>query len=30
VRPSEWFRSMGRPGQFCRDVMALAVPVSQE
>jgi MoaA/NifB/PqqE/SkfB family radical SAM enzyme len=30
VRPSEWFRSMGRPGQFCRDVMALAVPALQE
>ncbi|HPC42650.1 MAG TPA: radical SAM protein [Spirochaetota bacterium] len=24
ARPSEWFRSMGRPGQFCRDVMSLA------
>ncbi len=26
MRPSEWFRSMGRPGQFCRDVLSLAVP----
>jgi MoaA/NifB/PqqE/SkfB family radical SAM enzyme len=26
VRPSEWFRSMGRPGQFCREVLSLAVP----
>jgi MoaA/NifB/PqqE/SkfB family radical SAM enzyme len=26
VRPSEWFRSMGRPGEFCREVLALAVP----
>jgi len=30
LRPSEWFRSMGGAGQFCRDVMALAVPASQE
>ncbi len=30
MRPSEWFRSMGRPGQFCRDVMSLAVPASRE
>ncbi len=26
VRPSEWFRSMGRPGRFCREVLSLAAP----
>jgi len=29
VRPSEWFRSMGRPGHFCREVLSLAAPGSE-
>ncbi len=29
TRPSEWFRSMGTPGQFCRDVLSLAVAGSE-
>lgn len=28
VRPSEWFRSMGKAGTFCREVLALIVPES--
>lgn len=29
VRPSEWFRSMGAQGRFCREVLALAVPEAE-
>lgn len=30
MRPSEWFRSMDTPGSFCREVMSLALPDTEE